>query len=188
MRSGGHLREGLAIARLLMVFSSLSPLFVLWAIRGNALIQDVIFIMGCSALAVFPTAFLIIRVRTARNEDDAHNVSVGSAEDHRGHVLVYLFATLLPLYGEEMANWRDVAAMLAALIFIVFLFWRLNLHYINIYFAIFNYQVFSVTPPADSNRYTSRSTVILITRRRHLDAGDSCVAYRLSDTVYLERR
>jgi len=30
--------EGLKIARLLMVLSSISPLFVLWAIRGNSIL------------------------------------------------------------------------------------------------------------------------------------------------------
>ena len=33
-------REGLKAARLLMVLSSISPLFILWAIRGNSLIPD----------------------------------------------------------------------------------------------------------------------------------------------------
>lgn len=33
-------REGLKAARLLMVLSSISPLFILWAIRGNCLVAD----------------------------------------------------------------------------------------------------------------------------------------------------
>ena len=33
--SNGNKSEGLKIARLMMVFSSISPLFVLWAIRGS---------------------------------------------------------------------------------------------------------------------------------------------------------
>jgi len=36
----GH-NEGLRVARLLMVLSSISPLYILWAIRGNSLIIDV---------------------------------------------------------------------------------------------------------------------------------------------------
>ena len=32
--------EGLKAARVLMVLSSISPLFILWAIRGNNLIPD----------------------------------------------------------------------------------------------------------------------------------------------------
>ena len=36
--------EGLKLARLLMVLSSVSPLFVLWAIRGTTLVPDVYFL------------------------------------------------------------------------------------------------------------------------------------------------
>ncbi len=74
-----------------------------------------------------------------------------------------------------------------ALIFIVYLFWRLNLHYMNIFFAILDYRVFTVSAPQDENPYTGREPFVLITRRRNVVRGDRIVAYRLSDTVYLER-
>ena len=76
--------------------------------------------------------------------------------------------------------------MLLALTFIVFLFWRLNLHYMNLFFALLNYRVFTVSPPKDNNPHTGREPFVLITRRQSLSPGDHCVAYRLSDTVYLE--
>jgi len=43
-------REGLRVARLLMVLSSISPLFILWAIRGNTLIPDRYFIAFCALM------------------------------------------------------------------------------------------------------------------------------------------
>jgi len=101
---------------------------------------------------------------------------------------VYLFATLLPFYREEIANYRDLLAMCAALGLIVFLFWRLNLHYLNLFFAIARYQVFTVSPPADENPYTGKESFVLITQRRQLREGEKFVAFRLSDAVYLERQ
>lgn len=175
------------MARLLMVLSSLSPLFLLWAIRGNRVIPDAYFISICLGFALLPTGFLWCRVRIARKENDTRSLPVGATEDHKGHVLVYLFAILLPLYGEEMTSVRDLMAMMVALALIVFLFWRLNLHYINVLFAIGRYQVFSVLPPTDDNRHTARERFVLITRRPYLEPGDLCVAYRLSNTVYLEK-
>ena len=77
--------------------------------------------------------------------------------------------------------------MMVALGLIVFLFWRLNLHYINVLFAFGGYQVFAVFPSAEGNEYTAHDTLVVITRRRHLRPGDYCIAYRLSNTVYLER-
>ena len=121
--------ERLRFARLLMVLSSLAPLFVLMAIRGNCLFPEVYFVAACLALAILPSMFLWWRVRNARRQNDTRPLVTGPTEDHRGHVLVYLFATLLPFYREEIGNYRDLLAMCAALGLIVFLFWRLNLHY-----------------------------------------------------------
>ena len=179
--------EGLKLARLLMVLSSLAPLFVLMALRGNSLFPELYFAAACLALAVLPSGFLWWRVRTVRNQDDTRHLTLGPSEDHRSHVLVYLFATLLPFYREEIGTFRDLLAMCAALGFIVFLFWRLNLHYLNLYFAIRGYQIFTVSPPRDDNPHTGKEPFVLITQRKHLHEGDKFVAFRLSNTVYLDK-
>jgi hypothetical protein len=111
---------------------------------------------------------------------------VGSAEDHRDHLLVYLFAMLLPFYAVDLATWRDIAAVLVALGFIIFLFWHLNLHYMNILFAVFGYRVFTVSPPTDDNPLSGKSPQVLITQRSTISPGERLVVYRLSDTVYIE--
>jgi hypothetical protein len=179
-------REGLKAARLLMVLSSISPLFILWAIRGNSLIPDRYFIAFCGLMVVVPNAFLWLRIRTARKQADKRELTVGTADDHRDHILVYLFAMLLPFYSEDLGSWRYLGASLAALAFIVFLFWHLNLHYMNLLFAVRGYRVFTVYPPADGNPLTGKIRHAVITRRVSLASGDRLVAYRLSDTVYLE--
>ncbi len=178
--------EGLKAARLLMVLSSISPLFILWAIRGNSLIPDHYFIGFCALMVLLPNAFLWLRIRTAKRNNDRREVTVGTADDHRDHILVYLFAMLLPFYSEDLGTPRDLAATLAALSFIVFLFWHLNLHYMNLIFAIRNYRVFTVYPPADGNPLTGKTPYVVITRRVSLSPGEKIAAYRLSDTVYLE--
>lgn len=179
-------REGLKAARLLMVLSSISPLFILWAIRGNSLIPDRWFIAFCALMVVVPNAFLWLRIRTAKKQADKRELTVGTADDHRDHILVYLFAMLLPFYSEDLGSWRYLGASVAALAFIVFLFWHLNLHYMNLLFAALGFRVFTVYPPADGNPLTGKTRHALITRRVSLASGDRIVAYRLSDTVYLE--
>lgn len=178
--------EGLKGARLLMVLSSVSPLFVLWAIRGNSLIPDRWFAGFCALMIVVPNGFLWLRSQTAKRQLDKRELTVGTAEDHRDHILVYLFAMLLPFYSEAIGTWRDLGATLAALAFIVFLFWHLNLHYMNLVFAALGYRVFTIYPPIDGNPITGRACLAVITRRAILATGDRLVAYRLSDTVYLE--
>ena len=180
-------REGLNLLRVTLVLSSISPLFVLWAVKGVAILADVYFVSVCLFLAIFPTIILLVRERIATKQRDAHPLQVGSVEDHRGHVLVYLFAILLPFYRQVVDGWRELSALILALIVIVFLFWHLNFHYMNILFAIRRYHVFTVYPPQQDNKYASPDSYILITRRRSLRTGQSIVALRLSNTVYLEK-
>lgn len=179
-------REGLKAARLFMVLSSISPLFILWAIRGNSLLPDSYFIGFCAAMVVLPNAFLWLRLRTARTRADTRELVVGTSDDHRDHILVYLFAMLLPFYSEDLGSWRYFGSSMAALAFIVLLFWHLNLHYMNLVFAARGYRVFTVYPPDDKNPLSGRTSIALITQRVSLPPGERLIAYRLSDTVYLE--
>lgn len=178
--------EGMKTARLLMVLSSISPLFILWAIRGIKLIPDIYFLPFCALMVIVPNGFLWLRIRTARKLRETREIVVGTAEDHREHLLVYLFSMLLPFYATDLGVWRDLAATVAALGFIIFLFWHLNLHYMNLLFAVFGYRVFTIYPAADGNPLSGRTSQVLITRRVAVLPGERLVAYRLSDTVYFE--
>ena len=184
--AAGNHSEGLKLARLLMVLSSISPLFILWAIRGNSLIPDAWFIGICALMVLVPNSFLWLRITVARKQADKRQITVGRADDHRDHILVYLFAMLLPFYSQDLGTWRDLGATVAALTFIVFLFWHLNLHYMNLLFAALGFRVFTVYPPADNNPLTGKTRHAVITRQVSLAPGDTLVVYRLSDTVYME--
>lgn len=181
-------KEGLQVARLFMVLSSFSPLFILWAIRGNDLISDQVFVLFCMAMVVIPTLFLYLNILSAKKCKLFVPLCVGKAEDHRDHLLVYLFAMLLPFYGENIDTWRDMSAVLVALGFIVFLFWHLNLHYMNILLAIFGYHVFTIYSQEDGNPISGRRGLVLITKRTEVNEGDSFTALRISNTVFFEAR
>ena len=179
--------EGLRLARFIMVLSSMSPLFFLWSIRGTILIPDMYFVSGCLVMAVLPTGFLLLRELIARRQNDTRSLVIGRAEDHRSHILVYLFAILLPFYRQNVDAWRDFFALLAALVFIVFLFWHLNFHYMNIVFALRGYRVLNVLSPKGNSEYPSMVNFALITRRSTVEPNERLVAFRLSNTVYLEK-
>jgi len=169
-----------------MVLSSLSPLFVLWAIRGNDLVRDRWFVSICAAFAILPTIALWWRIRTARKAGEKRLIQVGSVESRRNDVLAYLFALMLPFYPSNLEGWREFAATLVALGLVIYLFWRLNLHYMNLWFAVFRYNVVAVIPPPSDNPYSGRDEIVLITHRRTVHPGESIYAYRLSDTVRIE--
>jgi hypothetical protein len=178
--------EGLSAARLLMVLSSVSPLFILWGVRGAPAIPGHYFEIGCALMAVLPSVFLWMRVRRAQRDHELHPLKIGTAEDRRDHILVYLFAMLLPFYADSFANERAVAAALVAVLLVIFLFWHLNMHYMNVLFAMLGYRVYLIHPPVDSNPLSGSETYMLITRRSTIPNGVSISAYRISNTVFFE--
>ena len=177
-----------------MVISSFSPLFILWAILGFGgvgaveIFPERYFRIGCILLATIPTLILLQRVHIAKKHSDIQELIVDTAEDHRGHLLVYFFAMLLPLYQQEIDTYRDLIATLITLSFIVFLFWHLNLHYLNIFFAIFNYWVFTVSVQSEENLHSGRDDIVLFTLSPSFPPKTTVIAYRMSNSIFLERR
>ena len=49
-----------------MVLSSLAPLFLLMGIRGNSLLPELYFTMGCLALAILPSMFPVAGLQVGR--------------------------------------------------------------------------------------------------------------------------
>ncbi len=186
--TGVRQAEGLTAFRVLMLLSSLSPLFILWATRGTTLIPDKWFISACAILVVCPFAVLFWRFERARANREKRQLAIGRYEDSRKHLLVYLFATLLPFYRTTIVEYRDFAAMILALGFIGFLFWHLRLYYINIFFAFAGYRIFTIHSPEDDNAYTGREPIALVSTRHTLPDGGHIIAHRITATVYWEPR
>ena len=122
-------------------------------------------------MVVVPLFFLWGRIRKAKRDDDVRHLTIGASEDHRYHLLAYLFAILLPFYRQDINSWRDLSAFIAALVFIVFLFWHLNLHYMNLIFALLGYRIFNVHPLEDANPHSGKASWILISRRATFACG-----------------
>ena len=175
-----RLSEGLRFVRLMMVVSSLTPLFLLWAVRGMQPVPDRWLIWTCAALITIPNFTLIVRLKLAIMRGDMRTIDVERAEDHRDHLLVYLFAVLMPLFDANIGRARDSAETILALAFVVFLFWHLNLHYMNVFFAIAGYRVFTIHGPGDPQ------PMVLLTKSSAVDASRKIHAYRLSNTVLIE--
>ena len=50
--------ESLGFIRVMMVLSSFSPLFILWALRGNKEVSDLYLIPICALFVIIPNLFL----------------------------------------------------------------------------------------------------------------------------------
>lgn len=148
--------------------------------------RDQYFIPLMLVLIVFPNGVLLIRIYTAKRNAEKREVVIGKAEDHRDHLLVYLFTMLLPFYVDPLATERALVSAVAAITFVVFLFWHLNLHYMNILFAVAGYRIYTVFAPCGPSTATGQEPFVIITRRASLPDGERAAVYRLSDTVYFE--
>jgi len=76
----------------------------LWAIRGSKVVPDRYLITGCVLMVALPNLFLWFKVKIAVRQQVKKELVVGSAEDHRDHLLVYLFAMLLPARSETLPD------------------------------------------------------------------------------------
>ena len=175
------------MARLLMVISSLAPLFLLWALRGAPTVPDRYWVSVCLSLVALPNLVLAWRWHIARRRNDHRIIVIAASRDNSEHLLVYLFAMLLPLYTAELESERALAAVVAAFVFIVFLFWHMNLHYMNVIFAVLGYRVYTVEM-ASSSGVSANSVILLSKRISAPPTGGSVDGLRLSDTVYVEKR
>lgn len=185
MSGAHHSREGLRFWRLCMVLGGFAPLFSLIALRGIGAVPDRWLWVACAALVVIPTVFLVLRLWSVCQSTSPQRLQVGRVDEAGPHILTYLFATLLPFYRQDIGELRDLVAVSLAVVFIVFLFWHLNLHYVNIFLAIAGFRIHTIRPRDDDpNPYTSRTPIIVVTRSRSLTPGGTIWAYRLSDTLY----
>ncbi len=181
----GRAGRGLPLARLLMVIGSLAPIFLLWALRG-AFLPDEWWVPLCLMLAVLPNLVLVWRWRISHRRNDHRIIIVGIARDGSEHLLVYLFAMLLPLYAVNPTSGRELASVAVAFAFIVFLFWHMNLHYMNIAFAMLGYRAYTIETRAHPG--AAPVLVVLLSKRHNTPPPDTSIdSFRLSDTVYVEK-
>lgn len=184
---------GSSFYRILLVLSSISPLFILWAIRGTAgsdgkeLIPGAIFWMSCIAACLIPNIVLAVRFWYFRQSEFHRTIKVERADDRRQDLIAYLFAMLLPFYTVDLSSWRNFAATLAALVIVIVLFVSLNMSYMNFFFAVLGYHCFHVTSPEEPGSPSSLLSFMLITKRDQLKCGDTVTGYDIDPTLLIER-
>jgi hypothetical protein len=171
--------EGLPVVKFMMLLSSLAPLFILVGIRGMDNIINYYtlwFIIGL--LLIVPFSILMLRLYLAKKNDDKYTVNIRDNRLNKEYLFTYLFTVLLPLYSVTVTNEKEFFAILFAIFFVVFVLWNLNLHFINIFFALKGYKVYTL-PHQDS--------AILLTTRNYLDDElKTITAHRLSNSVFIE--
>lgn len=183
--------ESLEITRFILVWSSLSPVFVLWAIRGVSAISDWKWIPICLGLFILPNVILWWILQRARKTQNTKTIQISSAKDQREHLLTYLFAMLIPLFDANTDEIRDLTAVSLAFLFVMFLFWHMRLHYMNLFFALLGYRIFTVEAKigtTETDRQRDRFVTYAVISRRHFIPDDDMITgYRLGGRVLFDR-
>lgn len=181
--------DGLPFVRFILVWSSLSPVFILWAIRGTKAVDACIFTVACLVLFLAPTLVLWAFWARAVANDTVRDIKVLKAEDPKDHVLTYLFAMLIPLFQSNLDDLRQLAVAVVAFGMIMFLFWHMKLHYMNFVFAVLQYNIFTVKVDAGVSASGPKppSTWVVISRRAAIREGEILTGYRLGGLVLVDK-
>lgn len=191
MTGKAKIQEGLGGVRFLLVWSSLSPVFLLWAIRGVEKIPDKIWVPSCIVIFLLPTILLWLFFRRAKRQENDKTITVHSAKDQREHLLTYLFAMLIPLFDANLGGYRDLIAIFVALLFVLFLFWHMRLHYMNLFFAMCGYRIFTVEAVSGTEAADGDSprlvTYAVLSKRHNLASGKPLKGWRLGGNVLVDQ-
>jgi len=168
-----------------MVLASFWPLFVLWAIKGTSpVVPHHVWAAICVGIAIVPNLVLYARYAIARKQNDTRTVRVLSAKDQREHVIVYLFAVLLPLFDANQNTLWDLAALLFALLVMLAVFYNLNLHYLNLAFAFRGFRCYTVvTETLGVGLKSDRELIVVLSKQPDLTEGQEVTAIRVSNSV-----
>jgi len=172
--------------RLMLVMSSMSPLFLLWAIRGTCLIDNWSFVGICLALFTVSNVYILFIVLYGKRSGTHRRITVETADDRRHDIISYLFAMMLPFYTVDLDTWRNLAASVAAFLIVVVLFTSLNLHYMNLWVALFGYHSFQVTTPKIEGQNQAIPAYMVITKRSVLRHRTEVTGTLVGVTVLLE--
>lgn len=179
--------EGFVLLRFIMILSSLSPVLALLAIPGNVRYLagfEIIYL----PLVMVPNIILWLKIRSSQRDEGKHPRLLGKSDNDSHHVFIYLLAMLLPLYRHDVDTVRELLATIVVLALLVILFWRFNLHYINLCFLLCGYRAFTVHPAENVDSYGEKTSWTLITRRSRLPVNGRLDVYRISNTMYLEEK
>jgi len=171
--------EGLPLVKLMMLLSSMAPLFILVGVRGmDKVICDKYLWIAVSSLVIIPYLILRLRIYRSVKSNDTFLIDVTEAKNNKEYLFTYLFTVLLPLYSVAITDNREFAAMIFAICFVIFVLWNMNLHFINIFFAVAGYRVYTIE---------SFNSSVLLTKRTRIPTDiKELKVHRLSNTVFIE--
>jgi hypothetical protein len=180
-------REPFKFLRLIFVIATLTPLFVMWTIKGSAVIPNSILILSSAAIIIISNGIIFFRWHIAIKQKQIVEAIVQKSTDHTEHLVVYLLAVFLAIYSSTTGTMREVFATLFAVALIILLFWFSRLHYLNLVFATMGYKTFTVTRKHPDNNFNKTTKVVVLSKRDQINPEEKITCYRLSHDLWIEK-
>ena len=179
----------LTFIRLILVVSALSPVFLLWAIRGVTVLKDCIWVPICLGLFFLFNGLVIVIWYGALRARNEKTITVRKSSEQREYLITYLLAVTIPLYQNDIDTWRSLLAACLIFVFVVYVFWWVRLGYINLIFALCGYRVHTIEVAASTKTGNApRIThLVFISRREFIEPGEVLTGLRLGSDVLIER-
>lgn len=172
------------LIRFLLVLACMSPLFILLAIRGVAIIPFEIYFPTFIFLAFAPNCYLLFRMYIAKRNNDRKNITIHTFTDNKEQLLTYIFAMLIPLYQASFSSVNDLYSALCALIFIIYIFYHMELYYMNFWLALFGYRILTIDANPASGEYSVKH--VLITSKDKFAANSTITPLRITDFLLFD--
>lgn len=174
-----------ATMRLILVWSSLSPLFILLAIRGNPLLQDLWLVTGCVAMFTLPNVYLGLMIWYHKRTGTKRSLYVVESDSRDKDIVSYLFAVLLPFYVVDLSTWRDAISSGAAFLLVFIMFVGLRLHYMNVLAVLWRRRIYAITVKAHMGSDVT-TEFMLVTKNLQPKPNSRINGIVVGDSILLE--
>jgi len=135
-------------------------------------------------LAILSTAGLFAFVQTARRLSPTP-LRAASVRPRDSDAVTYLLTYILPFIAFTNSDGRLRLAMLSLLVMVAFLYVRAHIFYLNPLLAIAGYRLYDVEL-SDPQTGVVISSIILLSKKSHLDKDEVSAARSLTSYIFLE--
>ncbi|MFM2041967.1 MAG: hypothetical protein RLY86_543 [Pseudomonadota bacterium] len=171
--------------RILLSLASLSPLFLLWGIKGTEYVPDVYWITLMFVLIVVPNALLSYHVLWVKEiYHEMESVRVEKIYKRDDYLSLYFFSVIMPAFALDIDKPREVAASVVAVFILVFFYYKLKLYTVIPVFIMLGYMIYEIElieqSGVGSSKKLTRVHAFVISRRFHIDILKPINGYRIT--------
>jgi len=164
-------------ARVLLFFSSYSPLFLILAIRHF----DDRWVFGVFlGIAIISVVLLVAFIRVSMRST-TYGVTARASRPRDGDVAGYVVAYLLPFFSLDLSRLEDALSLAVLLVVVGVLYVHSNMVYVNPLLALSGYHLFEVEPEQGN-------PVTLLTKRRYVPPNRELSVVSLGNYAAMEKR